>query len=171
MGFDKRGMARGLFRGKRAQTEHESLWTIIELTFFALFIVSLLLFVFNVWKNTTYEKNFLARDLALTLDTLYMSPQQVEWLYPHNATDYKLMMSLNNVKVGSIGSTSKQDERRYWFADKEANKLDYMTQPLIGPAHMLFRISPTSALVIKADSLKTPIQPSTSTNEEDGGTI
>jgi hypothetical protein len=171
MGFNKRGMARGLFLGKRAQTEHESLWTMIELTFFALFMVSLLLFVFNVWKNTTYEKNFLARDLALTLDTLYMSPQHIEWLYPHNATDFQLRMSQNNVRVSSKASSSKQDERRYWFADTEAWKLDYMTEPLVGATHIQFKISPKSPLVIDADTLETPIQPTTQPSTEAGGTI
>jgi len=150
---------RGIFRGKRAQTEHESLWTVIELTFFALFMVSLVLFVANVWKNTTYEKNFLARDLALTLDTLYMSPQQVSWLYPHNSTRFQLWLVGNNVRVTTIKSTAKQDERRYWFADEEGRKLDYATQPLVGPTHILLNISPASYLVIAADTLDAPIAP------------
>jgi hypothetical protein len=159
---------RGIFQGKRAQTEHESLWTTIELVFFALFMISLLLFVSNVWKNTTYEKNFLARDLALTLDTLYMSPQQVSWLYPHNATKYQLRLDQNNVRVTSVGSSAKQDERRYWFADEESRKLDYALQPLVGPVHIQFNISPTSYLLIDADTLDSPILPSLAAGKKGG---
>jgi hypothetical protein len=147
---------RGIFRGKKAQTEHESLWTIIELTFFALFTISLLMFVMNVWKNTTYEKNFLARDLALTLDTLYMSPQHVAWLYPYNTSAFQFMMGQNSVRVASIGGSAKQDERRYWFADEEQRKLSYMTEPISAAKKVLFSISPSQPLMISADTHPVP---------------
>jgi hypothetical protein len=152
---------RGIFRNKRAQTEHESMWTLAELVFFSIFMITLLLFAYTVWKNTTYEKNYLVRDMAMTLNTLYMSPQRLTLTYPNNVSKYNFLYSGNVVRVGEADSLNTQTDRTYWFADERNRMLNYMTERINRPGIILYIIAPDKPLVVLADNNNPPVEPGT----------
>lgn len=154
-------LKRGIFGNKRGQTEHESMWTLSELVFFSIFVISLLLFSYSVWKNTTYQKNFLARDMALTIDTLYISPQRITLTYPHNVSQFNLLYSGNLVRIGEEDILNKQTDRTYWFVDEEGRKLDYMKQRIIQPNVIIYTILPENPLIILNDDREEPVSPET----------
>lgn len=145
-------LKRGIFRGRRAQTEHEAMWTLSELVFFSIFVVTLLLFARSAWKNTTFEKNFLARDMAMTINTLYMAPQRLIYSYPNNASKYSLLYQNNVVRVGDADSENKKKDRLYWFADEEDRRILDITPRINRPEIIIYMISPTQNLSVFSDS-------------------
>jgi hypothetical protein len=151
-------LKRGIFRGKKAQTEHESMWTLSEMVFFSIFVITLLLFSYTVWKNTTFQKNFLARDMAMTLDTLYMSPQKLTYSYPNNVSDYNFIYAGNLVRVGEADSLNTQTDRMYWFADDYHRQLNYMAERINRPDTVLYIASPYY-LVMLSDNGNLPVEP------------
>ncbi len=154
----KRGI-RGIFGNRKAQTEHESMWTLSELVFFSIFVVTLLVFASTVWKNTTYQQNFLARDMAMTLDTLYISPQRITITYPHNVSQYNFIYVGELARVGEADSFDKRTDRMYWFADEQNRRLDYMNDRIVQPETILYSIAPHKPLIITADNYNPTIGP------------
>lgn len=110
MEFKKRGI------GKRAQAEHEQLFIIFEVVVFAFFMYILLSFVKDVEESRILEKNYLARDMAMMVNTLYATPQNVVWIYTENTTDYSVGIGNNLVTVQDVDALVEGTERRYWFA-------------------------------------------------------
>jgi hypothetical protein len=109
---------RGLFNSKRAEESHEMPFIMAELTFFAIFAYILIVFTVGIAKDTTFQKNYLARDIATTLDAIYASPNDIFYIYPSspfNFSKYTLELGSERVKVGERDSDVK--ETTYWFAD------------------------------------------------------
>jgi hypothetical protein len=146
--------------GKKGQTEHEEMWTLFELASFFFFMIVLLTFSYTVWKNTTFQKNYLARDMAMTLDTLYISPQKLSYIYPNNVSGYNFIYQGNMVRVGEEDILNQQSDRKYWFADERNRRLDYMRERVSQPNSVLYIISPTRPLVIIADNGNPIVEPS-----------
>ncbi len=67
--------------GKKAQVTHEVFYTILELLMLALFLGFGFYFVMGEAQNTTFEKNYLARDLALSLSTITIAPANIYYSY------------------------------------------------------------------------------------------
>ena len=106
---------RGLFLGKKAQAQHEILFTIFEVLVFAFFTYLLFAFVNDVEDNTTFEKNFIARDLAVMVNTVYTSPSSIVYNYPEDKKDFVVKVQNNMILVKNQG----QDDAvgiKYWFA-------------------------------------------------------
>ena len=124
---------RGLFGNRRAEESHEMPFTIAELTFFAIFAYFLISFAAGIARDTTFQKNYLARDIATTMDAIYASPNDIFYVYPpspFNFSRYTLELKNERVMVGERNSNAK--ETTYWFADLSDTKftqesLDDMT--------------------------------------------
>lgn len=152
-------LKRGVFRGRRAQTEHEAMWTIAEMVFFSIFLITLMLFARSAWRNTTFEKNYLARDMAMTINTIYMAPQRLTFSYPYNASKYNMLYQGSVVRVGDAESKNKKTDRIYWFADEKWRRLDYMLSRIESPSLILYLITPSEKLVIISDNNNGIISP------------
>ncbi|MBW2977600.1 hypothetical protein KY331_02025 [Candidatus Woesearchaeota archaeon] len=85
--FNKRGGMRGAW------------WFMIDLVFVVVLFFLLTTFIDNVGESTTFEKNFLARDVSLLLDSLYTAPSNVEINYPQDTFWFDFRFEENTVQV------------------------------------------------------------------------
>jgi hypothetical protein len=113
-------------RGCSGMTEetHEMSFTMIELIFAIVFAYLLTVYVVGIAKDTTFQKNFLARDIATTIDAVYASPNEIFYVYPpspFNFTRYTLELANEKVKIGV--KKSDGTDTLYWFADLSGTKL------------------------------------------------
>ncbi len=86
----------------------------IDLILLVLIAVGFLAFVAQVASSTLFEKNYLARDLALLVDTAYAAPGSVNYLYGGNASRFVLVFEDNRVGVRLQKDVVAKE---YWFAD------------------------------------------------------
>ena len=86
----------------------------IDLILLFLIAVGFLAFVAQVASSTLFEKNYLARDLALLVDTAYAAPGSVNYLYEGNASRFVLVFGSNRVGVRLQRDVVAKE---YWFAD------------------------------------------------------
>jgi len=103
----------GLFRGRKGSTQR-SYFVMIDLILLFLIAVGFLAFVAQVSSSTLFEKNYLARDLALLVDTAYAAPGSVNYLYEGNASRFVLAFEGNRVRVRLPRDVVANE---YWFAD------------------------------------------------------
>src|SRR4030042_860594 len=75
--------------------------------------------------ETTYEKNFLARDMALLIDTLYASPGDVEYVYDLSAIKSELNKFDFEIKDGyvTVYDSGFKKPQAYRFAEKEGYEI------------------------------------------------
>jgi hypothetical protein len=114
---------RGLFTSRRADSTHQLIFIIAEGIFFGLFAFLMFSYVNNLAKDPTFQKNFLARDIALTLDTAYASPSDLFYIYPYSPTNfssYTLRLADEKVELGEKGTGKRSIS--YRFADTKADK-------------------------------------------------
>ena len=104
---------RSLLKDKRGAEEDTLSW-IIELGLIALLFTTMLMLVHEVRTSTILEKNYLAREFALLLDTVYASPDSVKYVYDGDASDFIVLFEENRVKVREERDTLSKE---YWFAD------------------------------------------------------
>jgi len=127
---------RGVFVSKRAEETSEGLSTIGEMVFFAIFAFLISSFAYGVYRDTTFQKNYFARDIAMTIDVLYASPNDIIYIYPTtplNLTGFSLAINQHNVRLADKGTNAR--EIIYWYADIkdkliETPKLDNLTTVL-----------------------------------------
>lgn len=91
-----------------------------ELILFGLAILCLVLIMFKL-KETTYEKNFIARDMALLIDTIYASPGNLEYIYDMKGYGFDLEIKNGYVYVFDSGYKNPQS---YRFAEKEDMEIE-----------------------------------------------
>jgi len=82
--FDKRGM------------EREQLYLLGEAIFATIILLSLLVYTRDVANGSLFEQNFMARDLALLIDTAYAAPGDVSLTYT-TKLDQKKVFILENI--------------------------------------------------------------------------
>jgi len=85
--LNKRGVLRGAW------------WFMIDLVLTVILFFLLTTFVDNVGESTTFEKNFLARDVSLLLDSLYTAPSNVKIDYPQDTFWFDFKFEENQVQV------------------------------------------------------------------------
>ncbi len=73
----KRG---GLSKSKAGMT-HDQFFIIFDLILAGVVFTSLLFFINGIKDNSIFERNYIARDTALLLNTLYAAPGDVSYLY------------------------------------------------------------------------------------------
>ena len=85
--------------GKKAQIEHEFYYIIAQMLLIVLIALSLFSFVGNVLENTLYEKNYLSKDIALIVDTIYSAPGDISYIYSGDTMGFIIDFKPNNVFV------------------------------------------------------------------------
>jgi len=95
-------MPRNVFSSKKAQGATTDLvLNIAELLFILISVVSTLAFINHWVADTTFEKNWLSKDIALMVDTIYTSPSNVFERYSYSRDKY-----------GMIASFEEKDEHK-----------------------------------------------------------
>ncbi|MBI5390644.1 hypothetical protein HZB02_04090 [Candidatus Woesearchaeota archaeon] len=84
-------------RGKRGDVTAEQLFLMFEVLLAIIIFLSLMNFVVSLKDNTLFEKNYLARDLALLTDTVYAAPEQLSYTYTENVDRFGM-----NIKDGKV---------------------------------------------------------------------
>jgi len=119
---------------KKGQAEHEGIFIIFEILLAISVVFFLTQKISNFKDNTIFDKNFLARDVALTLNTLSFAPGNAEYhyLYPKLSFD--------------ISFTDK-----ITVSDKEGSDITYPFMKNKGFAYSLYTLSsPTEIFFSKA---------------------
>ena len=124
MGFDKIK----LFKGKKGISD-EIFFNVFEIILAIIVIVSLLNFINDVSEQTIFEKDYLARDMALLINTLYTAPGDVSYTYNENAPKSKFIyeFSPNKVEVYGKEEALQQNHPFYMFAENKYISLAYTT--------------------------------------------
>ena len=79
---EKRGL------GKKAQVEHEFYYIIAQMFLIVLIAVALFTFIDDVADQTLFEKNYLSKDIALIVNSIYASPGDVSYTYPGDIKNF-----------------------------------------------------------------------------------
>lgn len=105
------------------QKRGESVLVLFRITEIVLLVIAVLCLVMIILKlnETTYEKNFIARDLALLINTIYASPGDIEYIYYVKGQGFDLEIKEGYVRVFDSGFKGGQS---YRFAEKEGVKID-----------------------------------------------
>ncbi len=104
-----------LWGNKRGGTQ-KSYFTLIDLILLVIIAVGFTMFVAQIANSTLLEKNYLARDIALLVDTAYASPGQLNYVYERDISRYIVAFEDNHVKVRT---ESDVIPKQYWFADSD----------------------------------------------------
>ena len=144
-----------LLRSKKA-ISHEMFLNVFELVLATIVMLALLSFVKSVVNNSIFEKNYLSRDTAILLNTIYAAPGDVSYSYKENtgkssfifkfspgrveindASDHKSVLDyVSGVdissKKGEGASHEKEDQKSnapvfYLFAENKNFALTYAT--------------------------------------------
>ena len=115
---------RCLHLNKKGQIESEIYLLIIESIVFVLFAVIVFSFIKGLEGNTTFDKNYYSRDIAILYDTMYGSPGRVVYIYPEDTSEYKMTIENNLVSIIKKGE-DELEARKYWYADENIDK-DYV---------------------------------------------
>jgi len=111
--------------GKKGQeAEHEVIQTVIEAIMLAVFVYILFTFVSDIRGNTIFEKNYFARDLAMMVNTVYASPQDLVYVYPDNTSRFYITIKDNKVRIHESALEAEEIDKIYWYADENQTRLD-----------------------------------------------
>ncbi len=124
MGFGKIKM----FRGKKGISD-EVFFNIFELILAGIVIFSLYNFINDVSEKTIFEKNYIARDMALLVNTLYAAPGDVSYIYNEDTDKFKFVYGFmpNKVEVYEKEEALQQNHPFYPFAENKKMMFDYGT--------------------------------------------
>ena len=103
--------------GKKAQTATEDIiWVIIELVILAMAGFSIWFYAYHKIENNDFEEQFLARDIALTVDAMQASPSNIRYFYylPER-NRFNILFSINDeTKKNRIIISSSEEKFGYY---------------------------------------------------------
>ncbi len=97
---------RGLF--KKATIFEKPIWLLMDLLVAILVFFLLMYYVNNVGESLTFEREFLSKDIALLIESLYASPGDVSLKYPQNTFWFSYKFEDNAVSVVERGLLEKK---------------------------------------------------------------
>lgn len=109
---------------------HEMFFNIFEIVLAFIVILALFNFVNGIVKQTIFEKNYLARDLAILTNTVYAAPGEVIYNYNENAKEFEFSFDFkpNNIEIKeNYGEEQKELAAPivYPFAEDKTVPLSY----------------------------------------------
>ena len=111
--FNKRGMTNELF------------FNIFELILAAIVLLSLLTFVKGVANQSIFEKNYLARDLASTVNTIYAAPGDVDYNYYENSKGFVFFTEFAPNRIFAYEKEEKNPEQHIYYPFAEDKKIQF----------------------------------------------
>lgn len=120
----KRGKA--IFKNKKASTiSHDLFFNVFELVLAIIVILALFNFVSDVAKQTIFEKNYLARDMAILINILYSAPGDVAYYYDENTDKFTFDFQPNKIVI--YKPEDKENPQSYPFAENKNMQFRYNT--------------------------------------------
>jgi hypothetical protein len=113
-------------RGKKATIFEKPIWFLIDLLIAVIVFLMLLSYVDQLGESLTFERDFLAKDIALLVDTLYASPGSLTLKYPQNTFWFGYQLKDNEVQVIEKGLISKKSYGQF----TKDTKLDLQSKEL-----------------------------------------
>lgn len=139
--------------GKRGDTTVEMGFFMIALIIAAVVAGSFIQKIVSDINGETFEKNYIARDIALTIDVVYAAPGDVEFTY--SLKSFKLDVDIRESKVDVKKNVCKKNELPgvyNFFGDREDALKGIIVKKDSGPAPMLIVFSKKGGEVtMKAD--------------------
>lgn len=86
MGFKRRGQG-------------YQLWWVIDIILFASLILMMIFVVNDIIKNTKFERKYMAKDIALAVNNLYASPNDLVFFYVETEFPFAVRFEKNKVMV------------------------------------------------------------------------
>lgn len=117
-----------MFKQKRGQITTMVLWFMIDLVLAIVIFFILSSYVDRAAEYTTFEKNFLARDIALLIDTLYAAPGNVITNYSQDTLWFTFKFDKNQVQIYDITENPNppmSDRALYPFIEDRNLKFEY----------------------------------------------
>lgn len=123
----KRGKA-FVFNGKKGIT-HDLFFNVFGLLLAFIVALALFNFVNDIIKQSIFEKNYLARDLALVVNTLYAAPGEVVYIYGED-TDKFIIDFTGNIEedYNKVSVYLEEESNRnifYLFAEDKNMPFQY----------------------------------------------
>ena len=140
----------GLFlaESKRGMS-HDIFFNVFELIVALIVAVALLSFVTDVAEGTIFEKNYIARDLSLLVDTIYTAPGDVEYTYVENTNRFIVDFSESKIKVLN-NEKENTPETFYLFGENKKIPVSYTKISFLPLNHNIKFTKSSNLLGIKA---------------------
>ena len=125
MNIKKKG-SRLIFNNKNGINQ-ELFFNIFEVVLAFIVILSLFYFINDVVKQTIFEKNYLARDLAILVNTIYSAPGDVNYDYKENSDKFQFVFNFtpNKVEVYSYEEKEPGEHLNYLFGEDKIIAFGY----------------------------------------------
>ncbi len=123
-------LKRGFPLSKKAM-EHELFFTIFDIILAFVVFIALLSFVDGIKTKSTFERNFLARDTALLINTMYAAPGTFTIYYfepLQGPTKIPLLFDFSSNKV-SIKDSATGQSASYPYAENKNAPLTFNAPP------------------------------------------
>jgi len=114
--INKRGIR--LFSNRNG-ISHDLFFNVFELVLAFIVILALFQFLTDVIEQTIFEKNFLARDLSVLVNTLYAAPGKVVYNYNEDLDSFILNFEESKIKVFEIDEAEEDVTTFYLFAEND----------------------------------------------------
>ena len=98
---------RGLFTSKKATIFEKPIWFLIDLVISIVVFIMLLSYVDRVGESLTFERDYLAKDISLLIESIYASPSSLVLKYPQNTFWFDYKFEDNKVTVSEKGLGKK----------------------------------------------------------------
>lgn len=97
----KKNRGRGIAINGKKGIIHEMFFNIFEIVLAFIVILALFNFVNDIVKQTIFEKNYLARDLAVLTNTIYAAPGELIYNYNENVKEFEFSFGFkpNNIEI------------------------------------------------------------------------
>jgi len=112
----------------RKGISHDLFFNVFELVLAFIVILALFQFITDVVEQTIFEKNFLARDLSVLVNTLYAAPGNVVYNYDEDMDNFILNFEKNKISVFEKGENEDDVTTFYLFA--ENNEIPFIVNKL-----------------------------------------
>jgi len=111
----KRGIR---YINNRKGLTHEIFFYVFGLVLAAIVALALFNFAKEVVEQTIFEKNYLARDIAILVNTLYAAPGDILYTYGEDIDGFILDFNGNRISVYEKREETKEAKIFYLFAKK-----------------------------------------------------
>ncbi len=122
MAIKKRGR-RHIFNNKKGLNK-DIFFNVFEYILAAIVVIALFNFIKDIQEGTIFEKNFLVRDISLTINTLYAAPGEVIYAYGENTSKLILDFSESN-KLIIYREEEKESESKVFYLYAENKNIPF----------------------------------------------
>jgi hypothetical protein len=145
---------RGYWKNKRG-LEHETFFTMFDIILAVVVFIALLNYVVDVQKKTIFERNYLARDMALLINAVSAASGDLTYTYLESLSSsvekHPYIFDFSGNKVG-IKNLEEGNVMQYPFAENTNMRASYSPNQLAGMNALTFTKT-SQGIAIKPEAL------------------